>query len=83
MRIVGELAKKNEKKIIVCNLFHITPSSCQEISPVTAAALSTVLNTTMLSYICGNVRYSGACQTETPEPINMKFCTIDFVNKIT
>jgi hypothetical protein len=34
-----------------------------------------------LSY--GNMRFSGTCQTETPQPINMKFCTIDYVGEIT
>jgi hypothetical protein len=35
----------------------------------------------MLSY--RNVRFSGTCQTETPQPINMKFCLVGNIDKIT
>jgi hypothetical protein len=30
-----------------------------------------------------NMRFSGTCQTETPQSIHMKFCKIDYVGKIT
>jgi hypothetical protein len=33
----------------------------------------------MLSY--GSVQHSDTYQTENPEPINMKFCTISMVSK--
>jgi hypothetical protein len=39
-----------------------------------AAALSTVLSTTMLSY-----DFRVYFQTEIPQPINMKLCVIDYV----
>jgi hypothetical protein len=42
-----------------------------------AAALSTVLRTTMLSY--GNMRFSNTGQTAASQPIIMKFCMIDDV----
>jgi hypothetical protein len=42
---------------------------------------STVLRTPTLSY--GNVRFSGTCPAETPQPIKMKFCTIDYVGEVT
>jgi hypothetical protein len=45
------------------------------------AALSTVLRTTTFSY--GNMRFSGTCPAETPQPIKMKFCTIDYVGEVT
>jgi hypothetical protein len=51
------------------------------LSRASAAALSTVLRTTTLSY--GNMRFSGTCQAETPQPIKMKFCTIDEVGEVT
>ena len=50
-------------------------------SRASAAALSTVLRTTTLSY--GNMRFSGTCPAETPQPIKMKFCTIDYVGELT
>ena len=50
-------------------------------SRASAAALSTVLRTTTLSY--GNMRFSGTRPAETPQLIKMKFCTIDYVGKIT
>jgi hypothetical protein len=42
---------------------------------------SLVLRTTTLSY--GNMRCSGTCPAETPQPIKMKFCTIDYVDEVT
>jgi hypothetical protein len=51
------------------------------LSRASAAALSTVLRTTTLSY--ANMPFSGACPAETPQPINMKFCTIDYVGEVT
>jgi hypothetical protein len=56
--------------------FHLIVS----LSRASAAVLSTVLMTTTLSN--GNMRFSGTCQTEIPKPINMKFCTIDYVGKV-
>jgi hypothetical protein len=50
-------------------------------SRASAAALSTVLRTTTLSY--GNIRFSGTCPAETPQPIKMKIFTIDYVGEIT
>jgi hypothetical protein len=50
-------------------------------SRASAAALSTMLRTTTLSY--GNMRFSGTCPTETSQPIKMKVCTTDYVGKIT
>jgi hypothetical protein len=35
---------------------------------------------TMLSY--GNMQFAGTSQTETPQPINKKVCTIDNVSKV-
>jgi hypothetical protein len=29
------------------------------------------------------MRFSGICPAETPQPINMKFCTIDYVGELT
>jgi hypothetical protein len=29
------------------------------------------------------LRFSGTCPAETPQPINMKFCTIDYVGEVT
>jgi hypothetical protein len=52
----------------------------QHISSASAVALSTVLRMTTLSY--GNMRFSGTCPAETPHPIEMKFCTIDYVGDI-
>jgi hypothetical protein len=40
-----------------------------------------VLKTTTLSY--GNMRFSGTCPAEIPQLIKMKFCTINYVGKIT
>ena len=51
------------------------------ISRASTEALSTVLRTTTLSY--GNTRFSGACPAETPQPMKMKFCTIDYVGEVT
>ena len=51
------------------------------LSHASAAALSTVLRTTTLSY--RNMRFSGTCPAETPQPIKMKFCTIDYVGALT
>ena len=51
------------------------------VSRASAAALSTVLRTTTLSY--GNMRFSGIRPAETPQPIKMKFCTIDYVGELT
>jgi hypothetical protein len=45
------------------------------------SAYSNVLDTTTLP--SENMRFSGTCPAETPQPINMKFCTIDFVGKLT
>ena len=53
----------------------------QQLSRASAAALSTVLRTTTLSY--GNMRFSGIRPAETPQPIKMKFCTIDYVGGLT
>ena len=50
-------------------------------SRASAAALSTVLRTTTLSY--GNMRFSAIRPAETPQPIKMKFCTIDYVGELT
>jgi hypothetical protein len=50
-------------------------------SRASAAALSTVLRTTTLSY--GNMRFSGTCPAETPQPIKMKFCKTDYLGKAT
>jgi hypothetical protein len=50
-------------------------------SRASAAALSTVLKTTTLSY--GNMRFSGTCPAETPRPIKIKFSTIYNVDEIT
>jgi hypothetical protein len=50
-------------------------------SRASAAALSTVFRTTTLSY--ANMRFSATCPAETPQPIKMKFCTIDYVGEIT
>ena len=50
-------------------------------SPASAAALSTVLRTITLSY--GNTRFSGTRPAEIPQPIKMKFCTIDYVGELT
>ena len=50
-------------------------------SLASAAALSTVLRTTTLSY--GNMRFSGTRSAETPQPIKTKFPTIDKVGKLT
>jgi hypothetical protein len=46
------------------------------VSRASAAALSTLLRTTTLSY--GNTQFSGTCPAETPKPIKMKFCVIDY-----
>ena len=54
---------------------------CEDLSRASAAALSTVLRTTTLSY--GNMRFSGIHPAETPEPIKMKFCKIDYVGELT
>jgi hypothetical protein len=51
------------------------------LSRASAAALSTVLRTTTLSY--GNMPFSGTCPAETPQPIMIKFCTIDYVGDVT
>ena len=51
------------------------------LSRASAAALSTVLRTTTLS--CGNMRFSGIRPAEIPQPIKMKFCTIDYVGELT
>jgi hypothetical protein len=47
------------------------------ISHASAAAMSTVLRTTTLSY--GNMRFSVTCPAETPQLIKIKFCTIDYI----
>ncbi len=47
------------------------------LSRASAVALSTVLRTTSLSY--GNTQTSGTHRTETPGPIMMKLCTLDYV----
>ena len=52
-----------------------------QVSRASAAALSTVLRTTTLSY--GNMRFSGIRPAETPQPIKMKFCKIDYVGELT
>jgi hypothetical protein len=49
-------------------------------SRASAAALSTVLRTTMLSY--RNIRFSGTSQIETFQPIVTKLCTMNYVSKI-
>ena len=46
-----------------------------------AVLISTVLRTTTLSY--GNMRFSGTCPVETPQPIKMKVCKIDYVGELT
>jgi hypothetical protein len=48
-----------------------------ESSRASAAALSTVLRTTTLSY--GNMPFSGTCPAQTSQPIKMKFCMTDHV----
>jgi hypothetical protein len=50
-------------------------------SRASGAALSAVLRTTTLSY--GNMRFSGTCPADTPQPIKMKYCTIGYVGKTT
>jgi hypothetical protein len=40
-----------------------------------------VLRTTTLSY--GNMRFSGTCPAKIPQPINMKFCAVDYVGENT
>jgi hypothetical protein len=50
-------------------------------SRASAAALSTMLRTTTLSY--GNRRFAGTCPAETPQPIKSKFRMIDYVGEIT
>ena len=50
-------------------------------SRASAAALSTVLRTTTLSY--GNMRFSGAHSAENPQPIKMNFCKIDYFGDLT
>jgi hypothetical protein len=57
-----------------------SPSDAQW-SRSSAAALSTVLRRTTLSN--GNMRFSGNCPAETPQPIKMRFCRIDNVGEIT
>jgi hypothetical protein len=52
-----------------------------ESSRASAAVLGTVLRTTTFSN--ANMRFSGTCPAETPQPINKKFCTIDYVGKVT
>jgi hypothetical protein len=50
------------------------------VSRASAAALSAVLRTThAFLWKYTNIRFSGNCQTETPQPISMKFCIIDYV----
>jgi hypothetical protein len=56
-------------------------NSSNRIARSSAAALSTVLRTTTLSY--GNMRFSGTCPAETAQPIKMQFCTIHYVGEIT
>jgi hypothetical protein len=51
-----------------------------QLSHANAAALSTVLSTATLSY--GNMRFSGIYPAEIPQPIKMKFCTIDNVSNV-
>jgi hypothetical protein len=51
------------QKLIIC------------VSHASEAALSSVLRMATLSY--GNIRFSGTCPAETPQPITVKFCTID------
>jgi hypothetical protein len=50
-------------------------------SRASAAALSSVLKSTTRS--CRNMRFSGICPAEAPQPIIMKFYTIDKVGKVT
>ena len=50
-------------------------------SRASAAALSTVLRPTTLSY--GNMRFSAIRPAEIPQPIKMKFCMIDYVGELT
>ena len=66
------------KPNIITSLNH---SSLDSLSRASAAALSTVLRTTTLSY--GNMRFSAIRPAETPQPIKMKFCTIDYVGELT
>jgi hypothetical protein len=54
---------------------------CRTLSRASAAAFSTVLKTTALYF--ANMRFSGTCPAETPQPIKMKFRTIDYVGEIT
>jgi hypothetical protein len=56
-------------------------STIYKISRASAAALSTVLRTNTLSY--ANMRFSATCPAETPQPIQMKFCMIDYVGEVT
>jgi hypothetical protein len=49
-------------------------------SRASAAALSTVLRTTKPSL--GSVRFLGTCPAETPQPIKMKFRTIDNIGQV-
>ena len=51
------------------------------VSRASAAALSTVLRPILVSY--GNMRFSGICPAETPQPIKIKFCMIDYVGEFT
>jgi hypothetical protein len=39
-----------------------------------------VLRTTTLSY--ENMRFSSTCPAENPQPIKMKFCSIDYVCEV-
>jgi hypothetical protein len=67
--------------ICFCNDLLLNRYSKRVFSRASTAALSTMLRTTTLSY--GNMPFSGTCPAETPQPIKMKFCTIDNAGKVT
>jgi hypothetical protein len=56
-------------------------ASQRDHSRASAAALSTVLRMTTLSY--GNMRFSGTCPAETLKPMKIKFRMIDYVGEVT
>jgi hypothetical protein len=62
-------------------VYEVLVCSVKFTSRASAAVISTVLRTTMHSH--GNMRFLGTCQTEISQPIKMKFCTIDYVGRIT
>jgi hypothetical protein len=64
----------------ISSFFSETWKSTPILSRASAAALSTVLRTTSLSY--GKIRFSGICPAETPQLIAMKLCTNDYVGEV-